>query len=96
MGLEINEEKTKIINNTGDQNYIVDGNEIEVVEDYKYLGQIILFEDRQNKEIDARISAAWRSFWALKSYFLSQLPMFHKRRLMDSVILPIMTYGAQT
>ena len=96
VGLEMNENKTKIINNTGDDDYYVDGLKIEVVKDYKYLGQIISFKYRQSKEIDSRISSAWRSFWALKTFLLSELPMFHKRKLMDSVILPIFTYGAQT
>jgi hypothetical protein len=96
VGLEMNEEKSKIINNSGDDDYYVDGSKIEVVEDYKYLGQVISFKNRQSKEVDVRISAAWRSFWALKSFLLSELPMFHKRKLMDCVILPIFTYGAQT
>jgi Reverse transcriptase (RNA-dependent DNA polymerase) len=96
LGLKINEDKTKIINNTMSSNYIVDGISIEVVEDFKYLGQIFSFTDRQNKDLDARISAGWRSFWAMKKFLISELPMFHKRRLMDSVILPILTYGAQT
>lgn len=96
MGLIINETKTKIIRNTGDTQYIVDGEEIEVVEDFKYLGQIMSFNNRQSKNIDARVSAAWRSFWAMKSFLLSDLPIFHKKRLMDGVILPILTYGAQS
>jgi len=49
-----------------------------------------------SKEIEARVSAAWRSFWSLKRFLLSDLPMWHKRKLMDSVILPTFTWGAQT
>lgn len=96
IGLSMNEEKTKVMNNTGDDNYRIDNTTIEVVEDYKYLGHIVSFKNRQSKEIDARVSAAWRSFWAMKNYIISELPMFHKRKLMDCVILPILTYGAQT
>lgn len=48
------------------------------------------------KEIDERIAAAWRSFWALKRFLLSDLPMSHKRKLLDSIILSVMTYGPQS
>lgn len=53
------------------------------------------FKNKMSKVIDARVSAAWRSFWALKKFLLSDLPMCHKRKLFDSVILPTFTYGAQ-
>lgn len=96
MGLVINEKKTKIMSNSNDQDYLVDELRIETVVDFKYLGQIISFSNRQSKEIDARISAAWRSFWSLKRFLLSSLPMHHKRILMDSVIIPTLTYGCQT
>jgi hypothetical protein len=96
VGLELNMTKTKIINNSNEDNYLLNGFKIEVIEDYKYLGQIISFKNRQSKEVDARVSAAWKSFWALKKFLLSELPIYHKRKLMDSIILPILTYGAQT
>jgi hypothetical protein len=97
MGLNMNASKTKIMNNSDDdEDYVIENMKIEVVEDFKYLGQIISFKNRQSKEIDSRISAAWRSFWAMKKFLLSKLPMYHKRKLMDSVILPVLTYGCQS
>jgi hypothetical protein len=36
------------------------------------------------------------SFWSLKQFLMSELPMFHKRRLMDSIVLTVFTWGAQS
>lgn len=68
IGLNMNASKTKIMNNTDDdEDYVVEDMKIEVVEDFKYLGQIISFKNRQSKEIDSRVSAAW----AMKKFLLS-------------------------
>ena len=69
---------------------------MEVVSEYKYLGQIVSMNDGQAKENHARISASWRSFWALKHLFKSEMSNYHKRKLMDWCVLPVLTYGAQT
>lgn len=95
VGLLINAEKTKIISNK-DETFKVDDWCIEKVNEMKYLGQNISFNMGMETEINIRIAAAWRSFWALKKFLKSNLPMAHKRKLMDSVILPVFTYGAQT
>jgi hypothetical protein len=94
-GLKANIEKTKIMSNTNETLFTIDGKNIEKVEDYKYLGSILSFNDRETKEIQARTAAAWRSFWSLGKFFQSDLPIYFKRRLMDSCILPILTYGCQ-
>lgn len=96
VGLKINEAKTKIISNTPDDEYKIGDWTVEKVEDYTYLGQVMSFKEKMKKEIDARVSAAWRSFFGLKKFLLSPLPLFHKRKLMDSVVLSTLTYGAQT
>lgn len=95
-GLKINKEKTKILSNSEDSNFTIDDWHLEKVEGFKYLEQILAFKNKSDKEIDERISAAWRSFWTLKRLLISDLTLFHKRKLMDSVILPVSTYGAQS
>lgn len=94
--LKMNKEKTKIMSNSDDVDYKINDWCIEKVEEFKYLGQILSFKNKMSKTIDDRVSAAWRTFWALKKFLISKLPMYHKRKLMDSVILPVLTYGAQT
>lgn len=94
-GLFPNISKTKIMTNTIEDNFSIKDEEIEKVKNYKYLGKIVSFEDSSRMEIEARISAAWRSYWALKTYFKGNFPIHMKKRLMDSCILPVLTYGSQ-
>lgn len=95
-GLLMNKEKTKIMTNSSSKDFIIDDWKIDKVDDFRYLGQNVSFISKTDKELDTRISAAWRSFWSLKKFLLSNLPMSHKQKLMDTIILPILTYGAQT
>jgi hypothetical protein len=96
IGLSANMDKTKIMSNTDDTTFKVKNQAIEKVKDYKYLGQVISFEDRSMKETNARISSAWKSFWSLKRFLLGNLALEHKKRLFDSCVLPVFTYGCQT
>lgn len=70
---------------------------MEYVEEYIYLGQIILFEDRGNKEVNRRINSAWKKYWSLKKVFKnSKTHINAKRKLFDMFISHILTYGSQT
>ena len=53
--------------------------------------------NEMDKEIDQRITSGWRRFGEY-SHFLkdSKIPICLKRKIMDTVILPVMTYGAET
>ena len=64
--LEINFSKTKIISNSEGRDLVVRGTELQVVENYTYLGQIVTFREKMKKEIEARIRQAWKGYWALK------------------------------
>ena len=49
------------------------------------------------KEIDQRIAADWRIFGQYGFFLKEQkMPMCLKRKIMNTVILPAMTYGAET
>jgi len=69
---------------------------LEYVEDYTYLGQIISFKNKTNKEISKRVSQAWKSFWAQKWIFKGKLKIASKVKMLEACIIPILTYGAQT
>lgn len=97
VGLEINTEKTVIM--TNQQKAIklyVDSKEIEVVDQFKYLGQLVAFEQKAEIEIAARIASTWKRFWSLKYILLNNFPLYQKTKIMNSCILPILTYGSQT
>jgi hypothetical protein len=95
-GLLPNALKTKVMTNTATTEIEVNNVKYEVVKDYNYLGQIVSFDSCEEKKINARTAAAWKSYWSLKKFFKSRLPLFHKQRLFDTCVLPVFTYGAQT
>ena len=70
--------------------------EIELVDEYTFLGQMIAFEQRLNKEFQARRKKAWKIYWALRQIFKSKMQLASKIRILDSCIIPSLMYGAQT
>lgn len=96
IGLMMNMSKTKLMTNSIQRCLEIDGERIEYVHEYIYLGQIVSFQARQEKEIARRIENAWRSYWSMKDLMKGNLPLTLKRKLMDICILPILTYGSQT
>ena len=58
IGLNIHKEKPKFMTNTDTTDYIqIDGTEIEMVTNYKYLGQRMAMENRTRPEVSIRITA---------------------------------------
>lgn len=67
MGLGIYFSKTKVIIDISDSGEInLNGIEIEKVSEYRYLGQIVSFENKSEKEIKIRRANAWKAFWTQK------------------------------
>lgn len=95
-GLQLNESKTKIMTNSTRQPIRVKGIELEYVNDYVYLGQMMSFIKRLDKEVERRVNIGWKKYWALKHIFKSDLHISIKRKVFNACILPAMTYGAQT
>ena len=65
--------------------------------EYKYLGRLIISGNEISKEIAQRITSGWRKFREHR-YFLKyrKIPICLKRKIMNTVILPPMTYGSET
>lgn len=84
-GLKINFDKTKIMTNIlQNQHLSVNQNNIEFVNEFKYLGQLISFENPSRRDMQIRINNAWRSFWSLKKFFRSKIAMKQKKKLFDT------------
>lgn len=97
VGLSLNAEKTKIITNGEPHKVTVDGKQVEYVEEYIYLGQLVSFRDCTVKEIQRRIALAWKKFWSLKEIMKNKnVPINIKRKIYECTILPCLTYGCQT
>jgi len=75
----------------------VDGVKLEEVEEYKYLGKVLIPKNETSAEINQRVNAAWRRFGQY-SLFLKErnIPASLKRKITDTVILPTLMYGAET
>ena len=66
-GLSINFSKTKVLTNISNLADIKVGeNVIEKVQEYKYLGQLISFDNKMEKELKVYRGNAWKAFWAQK------------------------------
>jgi endonuclease/exonuclease/phosphatase family metal-dependent hydrolase len=98
IGLKMNLSKTKIMTNIEDDTIIKIGNEvIEVVENYKYLGHNLkLGLANQTAEVTRRIGLGWAAFGKLNYIFKSKMNNSLKRKVFDSCVLPVLTYGAET
>lgn len=97
VGLSMNTTKTKIMSNSESFPITVNGKTVEYVEEYTYLGQIISPKDLTTKEINNRVTLAWKRYWSLKEVMKNPLiPLKAKSKIFNSCILPVMTYGCQT
>lgn len=97
VGLEINISKTKMMTNSVPVDITINGQKLEYVEEYVYLGQIISPNDQTSKEINKRIATGWNKYWALKEIMKSKkLSMKIKKKTFDTCILPCITYGCET
>ena len=73
----------------------MDRNVIEVVSEFKYLGRIMSFEERMDKEASIKITNAWRAFWRLKSIMFGKMLIRLKVQVLESNVLTVRTYDAQ-
>ncbi|GBP06888.1 Putative uncharacterized transposon-derived protein F52C9.6 [Eumeta japonica] len=93
VGLEINGSKTRLMTNSRETDVIVDGNKIEYVKEYIYLGQIISPSDEMTKEINMRITQGWRKYWSLKEIVKSKdLGNHINKKTFDTCIISVLAY----
>ncbi len=88
VGLDINSSKTKLLAKGEATKEILAGDlTINFILDYKYLGRIISFDKRFEKEIAQRISNAWKSFRTLKVVFRSKFNLEKRMQILNSVVI---------
>lgn len=97
VGLEINLSKTKLITNSLNYPININSEPLEYVDYFIYLGKQISFANRSNElEVERRITGAWRKFWGLKEVLKGSMPIKIKKKVMDSYLLPSISYASQT
>ncbi len=95
-GLQVNAEKTKYMTNRDTGALYISNMVIGNVNEFTYLGQIMPFTDKMDKELQTRISKTWKGYWVLRQIFKSKMPIPLKTRILESCILPILLYSSQT
>ena len=102
-GMKLSKKKTKIMCNEVKRSrqgteVMIEGEQIEKVNECKYSGRLVTSgNDISKKKIAQTVTSGWRRF-GKHSHFLKdrKIPICLKRKIMDAVILPAMTYGAET
>ncbi|KAK0418219.1 hypothetical protein QR680_013439 [Steinernema hermaphroditum] len=95
-GLKINAEKTKIMANE-EATILLNGNALEQVEAFVYLGQEVRLARNHLKEVGRRIRSGWNVFRKYQEFLTSpSVLMRWKRRLFNQCVLPAMLYGCET
>lgn len=97
-GLNINGSKTQVmcINSTPNAPIIVNGETVDYVEDFTYLGSLVSKDNATKKDIRARLGKAHRVFARLHSIWKSkQYSLRTKVRLYNSNIKSMLMYGSE-
>ena len=66
------------------------------MDEFVYLGQMISKEGGIEKEIRRRRSKAWAKYWSLRGIFKSKMSVKAKIKILESCVMPVLTYGAET
>ena len=75
----------------------VDGQELEQVRDFRYLGQIIADDGRCDKDFKRRIAIARSNFISMKDVLARQkLKWYTRMRLVRCYILSTLLYASET
>ncbi len=98
VGLKINMKKTKTMFNKfiTKKQISIQQTEIEEVEEYVYLGQLVRIDHNQYDELRRRIRSGWSAFGKLSEVMQSNMPLCLKRKVFNQCVLPAMTYGSET
>ncbi|CAG4966429.1 unnamed protein product [Colias eurytheme] len=96
-GLEMNLSKTMVMTNNTKVPIYVDNIPLPYTEKYIYLGKQISFDRLSNyQEIERRAQLTWNKYWSFKEIFKSNMPIKLKTKVMNSCLIPCLTYACQT
>ena len=99
VGLSMNLSKTKVMLNESatTSTVAVDGNTIEKVDRYVYLGKTVTQAGDLLPEIKRRIALGWAAFGKVANIMKSRKASMNvKRKVHNEYVLPVMVYGSDT
>ena len=87
----------RLVEQSDIEQIVLDGGNIEAVEEFPYLGSLITSSGRMDMDIDRRIALVSRAFGALcKAVFLDKnLSLSIKRSVYNACVLYVLLYGAE-
>src|SRR3984885_11701661 len=98
--MKINTKKTKVMKISKDKeatiSIIIDGEEIEQVKEFCYLGSLISSDAKCHKEIRRRIAKGKKAFAKRKELLRGGLNKTLKKRMVKTLIWSVTLYGAET
>ena len=98
-GMEVSSEKSKILVNSSDKsaNIMMNGEQLEEVETFKYLGATITRDGRSTVEVKSRLAMATSSMARLFRIWKSkEISFTSKFKLYKSLVLSIALYGCES
>jgi hypothetical protein len=99
-GMKINIKKTKVMKVSkktgGKVNIKINGNKIEQVQSFKYLGSTITENGRCEAEIKIRIALAKEAFSKIKELLTKRFKMTIKKKIVKTLIWTTLLYGCET
>ena len=99
VGLRISIKKTKVmsINVKHPKNIVVDGNNLDHVHQFTYLGSTLTDENNVDKEVNIRIGRATATFKSLNKIWSSTVySLTTKTRIYNSIVLSVLLYSSET
>ena len=98
FGLKINTQKTKTMSIGKHHETIkvtINGEDVEQVEEFTYLGGVVTEDGRSTKDIKRRIGLASAAFGQLTKMWKSDISLKIKLKLYETLVVPVLMYGAE-
>ena len=96
-GLYFNMKKTKIMSTEEEDSFEVDGEELETVTSFTFLGSVIEREGKCDLEIKRRIALGKNAMNGMEKLWKDKnVNIDTKKRLVRALIIPIITYGSES
>ena len=73
----------------------IEGKEIKSVQSFDYLGVLLQNNNKEGSEVRKRIGIAKQAFWHNKTLLRSDLSLKIKRKIIETMIYPIVRYGSE-
>ena len=97
VGLKLNIQKTKIMTSVPITSQQIDGERVETVADFIFLGSKITAHGDCSHEIKRRLLLGWKVMTNLDSIFKSRdITLPTKVRLVKAMVFPVVIYGCES